>query len=182
MQVHLHSQKGVVIFALTKLEESREMDRKISLAEEHQRNQQSTHASVAIDERVNSFKLRMNDWSAGEDTDPGEALRIWFIVNEPVQLSHESWNFRWRRRNEPGVFDLHPPDEILDTTQATWESTGVPPHELSVERTDKVDVERAASLRLYMFGTQHIRVQVVQRLIGISIGDCIRGSCLYLVQ
>ena len=92
------------------------MDRKISLAEEQQGKQQSTNASIAIDERVNSFKLRMNDWSAGQDTDPVWALLIWFIANEPVQLSHESWNFRRRRRYEPGVFHLHPPDEILDTT------------------------------------------------------------------
>ncbi len=134
------------------------MDRKISLAEEHQRKQQSTHASVAIDERVNSFKLRMDDWSAGQDIDPVGALRIRFIANEPVQLSHESWNFRWRRRDEPGVFHLHPADEILDTTEASWDSTGVPLHELIVQRTDKVDVERAASLRLYLFGTQRIRM------------------------
>ena len=158
------------------------MDRKISLAEEHQRKQQSTHASVAIDERVNGLKLCMNDWSAGEDTDPVGALRIRFIANEPVQLGHESWNFRWRRRNEPGVLHLHPTDEILDTAQAPWDSTGVPLHELIVQSADKVDVERAASLRLYLFGTQHIRVQVIQRLIGIGIGDRIRGSCLYLVQ
>ena len=158
------------------------MDRKISLAEEHQRKQQSAYASVAVDERVNSFKLRMNDWSAGQDIDPVGALRIRFIANEPVQLSHESWNFRWRRRNEPGVFHLHPTDEILDTTQAPWDSTGVSYAELMGPTTDKVDVERAASLRLYLFGTQRIRVQVVQRPIGISIGDCIRGSCLYLVQ
>ena len=167
---------------LTAFEKGRYVYRESTVAEEHQGEQQSSDAPVAVNEGVNRFKLRVNDGSARQDAELVVALGIPPVPYEAIEIRHESRHLRWRRRYESSVFDPGSANEVLDVAKLSGRRVRASAHEVSVHLADQSVVQSALPLLLHLSNAQRVGAEIIQGLLGVRVADGIGSAHLELVQ
>ena len=106
-----HRHQGIVVAGTIALKKIGQVQRRLvqqAFADQIQRNQQATDASIAIAKRVDGLELVMAD---------GNADQVWhldhLVVPKLLQIAHQIRHFRRVGRDEGGILEARAANPVL---------------------------------------------------------------------